>query len=286
MTTLFNTKRGETKMKRSRRKVVVKADFDAEKFRQRHAAARQKRADRAGNTTKMINQIKEAEEPIQEAFELLVPSSGKADTVAGEIVRAMMRIMYRDWNDGDLFYDGYGIETCGDAVAYLCDKLYRTTYSSFEDIAMRGLKEDAYSDALADIANDVMDYLYDHPELFTQPNSDDSRDYDGEQFIRDNEWEQTFDDVYYLPDNVKYHIEAGHIDNRDIVWQLESWDGFDGVEVNLDYYNNIELSNMTSEQYDEISHNIDRWLEDWGYDLDDEYGSEEDEEEEEEEEEY
>ena len=34
-------------------------------------------------------------------FEELVPLEGKADTLAGEIVRAISRIGYRIYNDGD-----------------------------------------------------------------------------------------------------------------------------------------------------------------------------------------
>ena len=35
-------------------------------------------------------------------FEELVPLEGKADTLAGEIIRAISRIGYRFYNDGDL----------------------------------------------------------------------------------------------------------------------------------------------------------------------------------------
>lgn len=38
---------------------------------------------------------------INELFEELVPPQGKADTVAGEIIRAVCRLHYRNWNDGD-----------------------------------------------------------------------------------------------------------------------------------------------------------------------------------------
>ena len=45
-------------------------------------------------------------------FDEHVPMSGKADTVGGEIVRAISRIGYRWWNDGDHIGVGYGNETC------------------------------------------------------------------------------------------------------------------------------------------------------------------------------
>ena len=35
------------------------------------------------------------------------------ETVGGEIIRAINRLGYRWWNDGDKFFVGYGVETCG-----------------------------------------------------------------------------------------------------------------------------------------------------------------------------
>jgi len=52
-------------------------------------------------------------------FDELVPSSGKAGTVNGEIVRAANRIGYRWYNDGDKFFEGYGAVTAGPAMAFL-----------------------------------------------------------------------------------------------------------------------------------------------------------------------
>lgn len=59
---------------------------------------------------------------IDALFEELVPASGKADTVAGEIIRAVCRIGYRWFNDGDMVGVGYGKETCNPAARYLAEK--------------------------------------------------------------------------------------------------------------------------------------------------------------------
>jgi len=48
-----------------------------------------------------------------------VPRSGAAKTMYGEVIRAVNRICWRYWNDGDLFWKDYGIETCGDAAYFL-----------------------------------------------------------------------------------------------------------------------------------------------------------------------
>ena len=49
----------------------------------------------------------------QVLFDKLVPGSGAAETVEGELMRAINRLVYRWYNDGDYFYKGYGAETAG-----------------------------------------------------------------------------------------------------------------------------------------------------------------------------
>jgi len=52
----------------------------------------------------------------------LVADSGKSDTVEGEMLRAINKIIYRYYNDGDFYFRGYGAETAGSAHAYLITK--------------------------------------------------------------------------------------------------------------------------------------------------------------------
>ena len=52
-------------------------------------------------------------------FDELVEGIGKSKTVAGEILRAVNRIQYRWYNDGDMAGSGYGRETVNPAVRYL-----------------------------------------------------------------------------------------------------------------------------------------------------------------------
>ena len=42
------------------------------------------------------------EETLDGLFDKYVPVSGKAETIGGEIVRAISRITYRFYNDGDV----------------------------------------------------------------------------------------------------------------------------------------------------------------------------------------
>ena len=65
---------------------------------------------------------KEIEDKLEKFFKKLVPPSGKADTLEGEMVRSIMRIWYRYYNDGDFFFKGYGKETAKPSVDWLKTK--------------------------------------------------------------------------------------------------------------------------------------------------------------------
>ena len=52
-------------------------------------------------------------------YTALIPGLGKCDTQEGEMLRAINKIIYRYWNDGDYFFQGYGCETAGPAHSYL-----------------------------------------------------------------------------------------------------------------------------------------------------------------------
>lgn len=60
---------------------------------------------------------------LNELFDELVPPYGKANTLAGEVVRALSRIAYRYYNDGDRIAVDYGCETCTPAARFLIEKL-------------------------------------------------------------------------------------------------------------------------------------------------------------------
>lgn len=116
------------------------------------------------------------EKKLNELFEELVPASGKAATVAGEIVRAMMRISYRNWNDGDHIGVGYGRETCNPAARYLAAKCGEEISSLVS--AIWGIENDkAYDLILEQLEAAVLGYLEQHPELKATENREDMFDY-------------------------------------------------------------------------------------------------------------
>lgn len=134
------------------------------------------------------------EEKINELFEELVPDSGKAATVAGEIIRAISRIGYRNSNDGDHVGVGYGKETCNPAARYLMKKAGEEVADAIADLW--GLEpDDLYDERLAEVEEAVIAYIEKHPELKEIENTEDMWDYRNEYDDADDEWDE--DDEYY-----------------------------------------------------------------------------------------
>lgn len=131
------------------------------------------------------------EERINNLFEELVPASGKADSLAGELIRAMSRIAYRFYNDGDQVGIGYGKETCNPAARFLMAKGNKRV-SSLATAIWGIFSEDAYEDLLDLLAGAVADYVEQTPELQNTP-TDDMWDYRTDE-DEDDDWEEEDED--------------------------------------------------------------------------------------------
>ena len=124
-------------------------------------------------------------EPLSE----YIPDRGKADTIGGEMTRAVERIAYRWFNDGDNvgsfdMYDDYDIPSVTFAAAYIIDE-----YSSFGSLGRKlkqVVEELVYNDytdpdyergivRLCQVARDIFDTS---PEIFSKRNSDNMFDHD------------------------------------------------------------------------------------------------------------
>lgn len=81
------------------------------------------------------------------ADELMKPS-GKSDAVKGELVRAVNKICYRYYNDGDMIGCGYGNETCNAAGRYII-KYGNKEMVGVLDAIWDGMVHDSY-EAMAD----------------------------------------------------------------------------------------------------------------------------------------
>ncbi len=110
-------------------------------------------------------------ERLNKLFEELVPASGKADSLAGEMVRATSRIGYRFFNDGDQLGIGYGKETCNPAGRFLIRKAPREIGDLVAGI-WGMYSEDGYGAVLDILVGKVADYIEANPDLRKQPTED------------------------------------------------------------------------------------------------------------------
>lgn len=101
-----------------------------------------------------------------------VPDSGMADSVAGEIVRAMDRLLYRWFNDGDMVGVGYGNETCNSSNRFL-----ESAVTGWVDLNQFHSGDDKmYEDQLRTNHRIVFEYLMDTGQFtFYKKNTFDSR---------------------------------------------------------------------------------------------------------------
>lgn len=183
-----------------------------------------------------IKNIEDEDDRSKELFDLLVPSTGSALTEAGEIIRALNKIGYRYYNDGDMFFeeDAGGAEN---AASFLCQKVDKVE-DKFQEMADKAIDyfydNDEYENDLKDIVKHVIDYIFLHEELFQKKNKDDYLKY------RAIEWElPTLDAEVGLPDElvdaynnniiteediedwVKYGILQGYGDDEDIEVEVD-----------------------------------------------------------------
>ena len=126
------------------------------------------------------------EERINKLFKELVPMSGKADSLAGELVRATARIGYRFFNDGDMVNQAYGKETCNPAARFLIAKGNHEV-SDLTVALWEIFSEDAYEKVLDTLEGAVVDYIKQNPDLRSQPTKD-MWDYRDEEEDRDDSW--------------------------------------------------------------------------------------------------
>jgi hypothetical protein len=117
---------------------------------------------------------KELEARSEVYFAQLVPGMGKCDTVEGEMLRAINKIIYRKYNDGDYFFEGYGCETAGPAHSYLINespiaKRLNEIFSATE------FNYTQYDDTIYAALETILDYI-DNVKGQYQPNETDMLD--------------------------------------------------------------------------------------------------------------
>lgn len=101
-----------------------------------------------------------------EMYDKYVPGRGKADTIGGEILRAISRIVYKFYNDGDTTTHYY---SCVYNDSYGAEKFLYKYVPKYE--ISRGITDDEeYEMKIAKNLKFVVDYLRNTPELFEVKN--------------------------------------------------------------------------------------------------------------------
>ena len=272
---------------------AVKKEKDLEIQRQKEAEKEKARAEAKPLLDAIANiQAESADAFFDELFSILVPPSGKASTQAGELLRAIGKIIYRDYNDGDKFYQGYGLETCGPAAAFLMDNGY---WYDFERIVNHvtgyaDMDDNQYTRAIEQIRDKIIDDVQDI-DLLSQPPVGDMLDADI-SWLEDNQ--PRYEVEVWVSDDLEAHINAGNIDAWGVIEFLEdnalSWNSeFRDAEVSRPWSSkdtNYTITNLTIDGKEMLEDSFNRDIDGfWGdlvnelneeYPLYDDDGDEED----------
>ena len=142
---------------------------------------------------------KELEDRNEPLYDELVSGSGKSDTVEGEMLRAINRIVYRYYNDGDEYHTGYGTETAGPAHSYLVNANHPLR-SLVSTLFKNGTN---YEQTIKDVLDAILDHIESRRGKYT-PNSEDMYDYEPEfedDEFDDEDYDYDYDDDYDEFDN-------------------------------------------------------------------------------------
>lgn len=264
------------------REIAKQAD-DAEKERIANKARYDKIAELEAKAPDIIRAIEDSDDPFETAFDLLVPESGKCETLAGEMIRAMMRLLYRDYNDGDLFYEGYGLEVAAPAASFLMEHGY---WDQFEEIMNKELRDDQYTQALEAIKDKLVDDILDL-EFLATINEEDMLHSDT-SYIEENQPRYEFE--LYASDDLIEHIEKDNCDSwrlKDYVEEALSWESETRdaeIETPWSHHDtSVTVTNLTKDGLDRLedmfrNNGADRFWEELVNELNEEFPDEDDEE--------
>ena len=132
----------------------------------------------------------DADKEFNEWYDKYVPGCGKCDTLAGEIIRAINRLVYRWYNDGDTV-DCYGGNVYNHNRA--CDTFLCKHVIGY--VTLSGVSEFDFEDAVCKRLKFIYDYLKKNPKLFETLNNEDCLDNAPyEPWVEEENWEDEDDD--------------------------------------------------------------------------------------------
>lgn len=176
----------------------------------------------------------EATDYINDIFQKYVPGTGKSDVVAGEIARAVSRIVYRYLNDGDKLGVGYGRETANPAARYL---LMNTSSNAIKNVITDKLwSEDPYYETVDDNEYEnglyklivlVAKYLKDNPDLAEKENHTDMWNLRNPREDVDDEPDEEDEDDYYESVEIDEDLDPDDSDSDN----EDEWEEIDTKQV-------------------------------------------------------
>lgn len=219
------------------------------------------------------------EDQLDAVHSLIVPTEGKADSLGGELVRAIVRIIYRDRNEGDKFFQGYGLETCGSSAMFLYNNGFDTQIDYIIENAGRYEDDDdAYSDAINKLGQLVIDRIQNEPELLTTLNDVDSRSI---EYTYIEEQQPTYDFEFYRSDDIVELVEAEILNSwklKEYVEQQLEWNSAcRGCEVErpwTHYDHSVQVTGLTRDGLDYVEQELFNDPDSFWQDLVDEYSDE------------
>jgi len=180
----------------------------------------------------------ELEKRSDDYFNKLVPGHGNADTIEGELLRAINKIIYRYYNDGDYFYKGYGAETAGPAVSFLMNSnelpinLQQTLTSIFNksidapDKGYERLLKFALEKILDHIDSKDGNYTESKEDMLTYDSEyeDETNDYDEYDEYEDDEYEEVYENLKQIKEKLNLNPEVSRLVNAFIRKMADRYD--------------------------------------------------------------
>jgi hypothetical protein len=149
---------------------------------------------------KLLNEFvgKELEDRNEPLYNELVPGQGDAETVEGEMLRAINRIIYRFYNDGDKYFQGYGTETAGPAHSFLVNANHPLR-SAMVRIFNEPSEDDSYERMIKDALDIILDHIESRQGKYTKNTMGGIFDFESEFEEEDDDYDDYYDedDDYY-----------------------------------------------------------------------------------------
>ena len=227
-------------------KDLVKKNAEAKEAKRLAAEDEERKAVALDKWREILDQIQYEDDKFHYLVDELIPVEGEAETLAGELLRAIMWLLHRDKNDGDKFYMGYGLESCGPAAAFLADHGYEEPISSMIDNFRYDddINDEFYTKELEKLAELITTDILNSDELYLTKNTESCHN-TNYKWIKENQ--PRFDYSFALSDKVERYLEETDCTTSDVEGYLdfEGWDNsFEDVEINV-FNTGVELSNLT-----------------------------------------